>query len=240
MKKLLILLPVIITLYWWTTPQTVQGPSSEHEFEYIVRTTANASTSDILPLIIALHGNGDSAENFFDSLLKDFDYPARFVLLRAPLEFPGAGRKSSAWPMKAGSVREYCDAVADAVPVLAGEFPTKGKPVVLGFSGGAICAYCLAAFHSELFSYIFPLSGKLPGGLITPGIATDSSSTKVIAFHGTRDQVIGYNQGKAAVSNLKQGGINADLVTFNGVHLDIFMSAKNLFFNQLRISVNQL
>jgi predicted esterase len=51
--------------------------------------------------------------------------------------------------------------------ILLERFPTEGKPIVLGFSSGAILAYYMAAYHGEDFSYVFPLSGRLPGEILT-------------------------------------------------------------------------
>jgi hypothetical protein len=85
MKKLLILGSVLLLIgiiYWWNLPNTVQGPSSNLEFQYITRITGDGGSSDTLPMILALHGHGDTPENFFNTLLKRFDDQARFIVLK--------------------------------------------------------------------------------------------------------------------------------------------------------------
>lgn len=230
-KLLLVLLPlVVVSYFWWKSfPRTVQGPLSGLEFEYIVRTTAGGGSSERLPMVISLHGSGDNPSHFYETLLEGFDRPARFVLLNG-----------NTWPTNSGGLREYGDALADAVPVLLERFPTKGKPIVLGFSAGAYYAYYLAARHAERFSYIFPLSGKLYGELAKTEAPPYINGARVIAFHGTRDQVVGFSQGKAAVESLRKRGLSAELVTFAGEHIDIFLSERPAVLKRLGGAVKEI
>ncbi len=237
MKKLFVLLLLGSLLYWWMLPNIVQGPSSNYEFEYITRISGNGDSSGTLPMVIALHGNGDTPDNFFDTLLNDFDYPARFVLLRGPKNYGGrfGGR---AWPMNVSGLQECGDALADSTSVLLERFPTEGRPILLGFSGGAYVAYYLATFHADLFSYIFPLSGGLPEGIITSETASHNNGTKVIAFHGNKDQLVAFNRGKAAVESLREKGVFTEFVTLNGGHLEVFLSSNSLLLKRLSDAVN--
>jgi phospholipase/carboxylesterase len=233
MKKLLVLLLLTGAIYWWRLPPTVKAPSSDQEFEYIVRITGEGSGSAALPMIIALHGNGDTPAYFFDTLLKDFSYPARIIAVKGPMSHPGGRHGGSAWPIDINGLRECGDALADAISVLAGRFPTQGQPVILGFSGGAYVAYYLAAHHSDYFSHILPLSGGLPGRLMSAEEGGADYGAAVTAFHGTRDQVINFSQGKAAVENLRRRGVRAELISFDGGHLGVFTSANGILLNQL-------
>jgi predicted esterase len=234
MKKLIVIVLLAGVIYWWWLPHTVQGPLSGHEFEYIIRTSGDSSSSDTLPMVIALHGNGDTTDNFFETLFEDFDYPARFVLVRGPVDYAGGSLGGRAWPMDAGGLSEYGDALADAVPVLLERFSTEGKPIVVGFSGGAFFAYYLAACHSDMFSYIFPLSGGLSNTL---SCESRNAGARMIAFHGNKDQVIDYKRGMAAVQNLKLRGLTAELITFDGGHIDIFRSANRVLLDKLRDAI---
>ncbi|HDO25070.1 MAG TPA: hypothetical protein ENG95_00315, partial [Nitrospirae bacterium] len=236
MKKLIALFIITLTIgmvIWWRSPATVQGPLSEQEFEYIVRTSGNADPSEALPMIIALHGHGDTPDNFFNTLLKGFDHPARFIMIKGPVDYPGVDMSGSAWPTEAGELSECGNAVADAVSVLLERYPTEGLPILLGFSSGAYMSYYIAAFHANKFSHIFPLSGRLLKDLMSTEIVSYENGARIIAFHGNSDQIVGLNQGKAAVRNLRQRGLTAELVTFNGGHLEVFYSAKHLLMNHL-------
>ncbi len=75
---------------------------------------------------------------------------------------------------------------------------------------------------------------------MTTEMISFSKGAKVIAFHGTKDQVVGFYNGKVAVENLRQRGLTAELVTFNGGHIGVFLSANNLFLNHLGNAVNEI
>ena len=230
MKKLLIVALLAGAIYWWWLPKSVQGPLSDHAYEYIIRASGEGGSSDTLPMIIALHGNGDTTNHFYESLLQDFDEPARFIVVRGPVEYAGVSLGGRAWPMDIEGLREYGDALADAVPVLLERYPTDGKPVVVGFSGGAFIAYYLAACHADQFSYLFPLSGGLPSRL---SCDSGAGGARVIAFHGRKDQLVSFNRGMNAVNALKERGLSAELIDFDGGHIDIFRSAKRDLLNRM-------
>jgi len=243
MKKLLVIFLLLIVtaiFFWWRSPHTVQGPSSDHGFEYITKISGHGSSSDILPMVIALHGNGDTPDNFFNTLLKRFDYPARFIVVRGPINYPGVSYKGRAWPSDIKGIEEYGNALNDAVTVLKEDFPTSGKPVVLGFSGGAFIAYYLAAAHPDRFSYIFPLSGRLSGAQMITGTTPLTEGAKVIAFHGTGDQLIAFDNGKSAVRTLQEMGVNAELVAIDGGHLGVFTSGNDLLLSHLSNALKEI
>jgi phospholipase/carboxylesterase len=241
MKRLFALVLILGGLYWWwSEPNRVNGPVSGYEFEYTVRTSGDGVSAERLPMVIALHGLGDTPENFYQTLLKDLDYPARFILLRGPLGHSGGKPDGRDWPVSSDDLREYGSALADEVPVLLNRFPTKGKPIIVGFSAGAYYAYYLAAFHADQFSFVFPISGGLPVELPGPGVRYGDGGAQVIAFHGKQDQVIEFQQGKAAVDNLTRMGIAVSFITFDGGHLEVFRSLKGRFVDELRDSVERL
>ncbi|MBI5674844.1 MAG: hypothetical protein HZC48_03295 [Nitrospirae bacterium] len=243
MKKLVALLLFILfigIIYWWRLPSTVKGPSSEQKFEYIVRISGNGDSSDALPMIIALHGNGDIPGNFYDTLLKDFNYPARFIVMKGLIDVPSSFLSGRGWPMDDKELSKCGEEMADAISVLLERYPTKGRPVVLGFSSGAFVAYYLAAFHADRFSYIFPISGRLSGNLLTAKKVSHDDDAKVIAFHSKGDGIIAFSSGAAAVESLKQIGLDAEMVTFDGGHTDIFRSGKEILLNHLSDAVNEI
>lgn len=240
MKKLVVLLLFIGITYWWWLPYTVKGTASDQKFEYIVRISANGDSSDALPMIIALHGNGDTPANFFDTLLKDFNYPARFIVMRGLIDVPSSFFSGRGWPMDDKALSKCGDDMTDAISVLLERYPTKGQPVVLGFSSGAFVAYYLAAFHADRFSYIFPLSGGLSGNLLKDKTVSYDNGARIIALHSKGDGIIAFSSGAASVESLKQIGLNAEMVTFDGGHIDIFRSGKQILMNHLSDAVNEI
>lgn len=235
MKRLLAILLLIAAIAFWWPARTIQGPSSDHEFEYLVRVSADGGSSDTLPMVISLHGDGGSPESFYKYLLKDIDYPARFIMLRGPKSVYG----KDGWPRTDGGVQKYGDAIADAVSALVDRFPTKGRPLALGFSSGGIYSYYLAAYHGNMFSYVFPLSGDLPPELITIDTEPYTDGAKVIAFHGKGDQVVSFNRGASALNNLKQRGLSVEMVTYDGDHNGI-LSVKKIILDRLKEAMEDI
>lgn len=243
MRILRFLIPILVIagiFVWWRQPYSVKGPSSDKAFQYIIRISGEGNTSGPLPMIIALHGHGDTPDHFFDTLLKSFPLQARFIVPRGPIDYPGIGLSGRAWPSDVDGIRTYGDALADALSVLKDEYSTSGKPIALGFSGGATMAYYLASSHANAFSHIFPLAGSLPAALDGNDLPSTENTAQITAFHGMKDQVIGLNRGQAAVAMLKKRGLKAKLVTLDGGHLEVFRSANSLVLTHLGEAVSRI
>jgi hypothetical protein len=54
------------------------------------------------------------------------------------------------------------------------------------------------------------------------------------------DQVIGFNNGKAAVKSLKKIGWDAELITIDGGHLGIFRSGNKLLVEHLSDAIYEI
>lgn len=220
MKKILVILAVLGVLYWWFADPTISAPDHAVEFGYVVRYSGNGRGGDLLPMLVALHGNGDKAGNFYDTALDALQAPARILLLKGPLSY-GTGQ---AWPWENDDFSRYGDAVDEAVRLLSLKYPTSGKPVLLGFSGGAMMAYYLAAVHGDTFSSIFPVSGRLTENMLAD--QEISPGARVYAFHGKQDNVIPFGNGQQAVQFLRSQGIPVKFTDFDGDHLGLFTTIK--------------
>jgi predicted esterase len=91
------------------------------------------------------------------------------------------------------------------------------KVLVGGFSQGAIVAYALAARHPEIV-YTFPIAGLLPASLIPHD---HTPTAPVFAMHGTDDDVIEVDLGRATVAAFQADGAKAELQEFPGVGHEI-------------------
>jgi len=222
-KKLLTAIIVAVIVFWWLKVPTVTAPGSDVSFRYRVEYTGGAGRRDRVPLLVALHGNGDKPEHFFETALDGIETPARVVLIQAPIP---TGVGGGAWPMDTAGVRRYGPALASAIRVLTEEFPSAGRPVVFGFSGGAVMAYYLAAAYPERYGAVVPVSGRLTADMIDAVPALSESSAEVYAFHGSQDRVIGIAGGRAAAGLLESRGIRVRFSVFDGGHLGVFTNAK--------------
>ncbi len=219
MKKYLVIIAVIVLVNWWFTDPTIDV--NDLSFSYIVKYSGNANEDDMLPMVVALHGNGDTTQNFYETALDKINAPARIILLEGPMPHS----KGSAWPWSADDFMLYGKAINDAIESLTFKFPTKQKPILLGFSGGGMMAYYQAIKHGNSYSYIFPVSGRLSKELLGDG--SISLGAKVFAFHGKSDGVVSINGGRNAVNILKKNGAFANFVEFDGGHHGIFNQMKS-------------
>ena len=134
---------------------------------YIELVTGGAAADAELPLIIALHGRGDTAEDFAP-LFRDFAVPARVAVLRPPHAWGGG----QAWFIGArahvdnrAAIAAELLALADRVVATAEAIRARPsdarRPVVMGFSQGGMLAWAVALEHPRAFSAAFPASGFL-------------------------------------------------------------------------------
>jgi phospholipase/carboxylesterase len=180
--------------------------------------TGGADRDDPLPLVIALHGYGDTPENF-QAIFTDWPFAARVIVPRG-YEEAGRGR---AWfqarvqggePELSRGAIAAADRLAPWIAAMAKSRPTIGRPIVTGFSQGGILSFTLATRHPEVIGTAIPLAGLLPqGAQPIPGRPT----APVIALHGDADSIVPYGGAKAGVATLVASQAQAELVTYPGV-----------------------
>jgi phospholipase/carboxylesterase len=237
MKKLILLIIIIsflALLQWWFKDPTIDVPTNNLSFGYIVKYSGNSGRSDSLPMLVALHGNGDSVKNFYETVLDQLNVPTRIILLKGPLSY-GTG---SAWPWTPDDFDKYGKAVNEAIELLAAKYPTRGKPILLGFSTGGMMAYYQAVKYGDTYSYIFPVSGQLSEKML--GNGAPRSGAEVSAFHGKEDNVISISSGRSAVNVLRSKGIEVNLTEFNSGHHGIFTDMKSAITQAIEQKINSL
>ena len=221
MKKALVILVVVGLAIWWFREPTIKVSSNDVSFGYIVKYSGNSTRHDTLPMLVALHGNGDTAGNFYDTALDQISVPARIVLLKGPISYGRGG----AWPWSDEDFAQYGRAVSEAAELMADKYPTAGKPMLLGFSGGGMMAYYQAVNHGDTYSCIVAVSGQLAEARL--GNEPSRPGAEVRAFHGKSDNVVAFGGGKGAVRLLQARGVNVTLTEFAGGHLGIFTDMKS-------------
>lgn len=224
MKKIIPLLLLLIVAVWWFSDSTIQTSSNDINVNYRVKYTESASRGDTLPMLVALHGNGDTMENFYASALNEYSVPVRIILIEGPIASPGA--MAHAWPWNADTFELYSEAINEAIELLAIKYPTKQKPILLGFSGGGMMAYYQAIKFGSSYSYVFPISGRLSQDMLGDDLANIGAD--VIAFHGKSDGVVSINGAKVAIGILKEKGASVHLTEFDGGHQGVFRSMKSI------------
>ena len=191
--------------------------AAPEKLSFVERTSGGASAEDTLPMLIVLHGLGDTPEDFLE-LFAGLREKARVIAVRAPDPwsvgtswYPIHGTPSE----KSRAIRRRADAVAELARTLPRARPTVGKPVVSGFSQGGVLSFALAADHAALFRAALPIAGAWPSDLPTPTKPPPGFS--VLAFHGERDRRIPFADGEDAVKRLASAGYHATMRSFPGV-----------------------
>lgn len=186
--------------------------------EIVGATEASAGPVAPPPLIVALHGLGDVPEHFIQ-VLRALPLRARVAAARAPTPFA----QGYAWlpPSRPSDIDERAQPVlraaerlTPAIFALAAARPTCGRPIVVGFSQGAMVAYGLAVSPRPAISVAFPIAGYLPPSLIPARVP--AGAPRIVAMHGTADIVVAFRDDVGSVSGLARAGYAIELRRYPG------------------------
>jgi phospholipase/carboxylesterase len=206
-------------------PAPVPEPLRAGELVYVERILGGADASDPLPMIVAIHGLGDTPDNFAH-VLDTFPGKARLILPQGvdpldPLDgggfswFPIRARDPDVEALSAG-IRASADKIAAAIEVLAKRRPTQGRPIVTGFSQGGMLTFALAITHPEVVGLALPIGGWLPPPL-APTAGPGGDQPAIVAFHGTDDRAVAFEPTAASIEQLRGLGYDVTLRVYEGV-----------------------
>ena len=178
---------------------------------------------DRLPLLFVLHGAG-ADEKDLDGVFADWTVPVRIVSFRGPARHGAGyiwdkGEGMSAQEAKAaqmGMFRNVAKSIAAAAPELVERYPTRGKPMVFGFSRGASLAWYLGAHHPEEFSAVFAVAGALEPELME-GFAP-GARPPFFAYHGRSDPVVPLVRGRRTADAVSALTRHVYFQEFDGRH----------------------
>jgi len=190
---------------------------------YVEVLTGGATADAELPLIIALHGRGDTAGDFA-SLFHDFKARARVAVLRPPHVW-GTGQ---AWfleayahaqnrPRTAAELMALADRVVATAEAIAAKHPTRGRPVVMGFSQGGMLAWAVAIARPRAISASFPVAGFLFAEILEKARVDAAAIPPIVAFHGDADPLVPVEEDRRGVRALEKRGVHADLRIYPGL-----------------------
>ncbi len=179
------------------------------------RGLANASADESSPVVVGIHGRGDSPESFSD-MLHTYEGRARFVFPRAEEPYDeGFSWFSLAKGMDERTVAENVGRAAEALHTRLASLVGKRRYVVVGFSQGGFLSYALAAKYPDEIVCALPVAGALPAPL-RPQKWT-SSRPSIFAFHGEDDGVVAVEWDRTTNAELLRAGADAHLVTYPGL-----------------------
>lgn len=219
---------------WWFEDSSNSLPSDGISFSYIIKYSGNGRRSDTLPMLVALHGDGDTTDNFYETALDQYNVPARIILIKAPILHD----MGNVWPYSATQFAKYGKAFSAAIDKLTVTYSTVGKPILLGFSGGGTMTYYQAVKHGDSYSYIFAISGLLFKEQLTDG--SSCPSAKVYAYHGKNDEVVAFSAGEVAVNLLIKRGVKISFSEFEGDHHGLFTQMKSKITLKIEEKIKEL
>jgi len=224
-------------------PSTAQAPSTppipelpaEHGLTVVERWTGGAQPGDDVPIVVAVHGLGDSAEHFA-WLMESYPEPARVVLPQGPTPFGPDGfawmtlRTRDARPQELAA---QVDQAAARVAALCRDLGQDGrKPVLTGFSQGGMVSWTVAVRHPDTIAAAVPLSGYLPTPLAAP--PEGRSPAPIHALHGDADRVVPLKLAREGQQALAAQGHQAELTAYPGVQHRIPRPVRARLYQELQ------
>ena len=184
--------------------------------------TGGAAEGARLPLLIALHGRGDDPARWSQHVESMVAAPARVLLLRAPMRL-GNGFEWFRYAGEGAPVAPIGRQMAAAMPRLVAtidaairERPIAGRPIVTGFSQGAMMTYALAVRHPDRIAAAYPVAGFLVQRELR-AIVDPARVPPIVAFHGTADRVIPIARDRRSVAALRARGVRIELREHPGI-----------------------
>lgn len=178
------------------------------------------------PLLVALHGNGGTAESFapeFSSLWRDS------LLVAVPQgEYEGpAGGRSWFFLTSDRTLWERYDTrtvshVVELVAAIGDRYPV-GEVFVLGFSQGASLAYMIGLRNPARVAGVLAIGGVLPeidepGSIVHAQHVADARNVRVFVARGTSDAAVGRDAFVSQRDFLLANGYSVTACEYSGGH----------------------
>ncbi len=190
-----------------------------------------------LPMVVMVHGLGDRPESMLQ-VMAGLPGPVRVIAPRAPTPW---GDKGYAWftsrvrdgdtALLEAQMRVGAEAMAAQLREVQQARPTKGKPVIAGFSQGGMLSFTVAAHHPDVVAKAVPVAGWLPPGLV-PSHAPPGAPP-IVALHGDADSVLPLAPTQASVDGLRAAGFTVELQVFEGVEHQIPADVRAALYQQV-------
>ncbi len=195
---------------------------AEGPFRCLVRTPEGWDGESELPLVLGIHGLGDTPEGFMGLWEVVGQWDCMFAVPQAPSPFLVGDRIGYTWFYswdEGGSESALLsrDYVLTLLDRLEEEYPVSGV-LLFGYSQGGGMTYMVGLHEPERFTALAPFSGWLDSSVITGEEIAAASGVPVRITHGEQDGMVEYDAALAADSMLSEAGYDVELTTFQGKH----------------------
>jgi phospholipase/carboxylesterase len=196
-----------------------QGWGRVAEFHYLESVRGGARADERLPMVVLIHGLGDEPRRDWLDLVPRAAR-ARVIMPRGPTPYHGG---FSWFPFEIGDHRSdglaktlgpRAEQLAAALKLLQARRPTRGRPIVAGFSQGGMLSFAMATRYPERFELVVPISGGLPDALWPVRAAPGAARLPIRALHGARDTIVPIEPARELTQRLRKLGYDATLREF--------------------------
>lgn len=208
------------------------------QFPCLVRKPANLKPQVNYPIVIGLHGGGNTPESIISLWDKVGDLEFMYVAPQAPFPMNSGNAVVFDWgnwptgntKLIEKSLKISENYIVDVIEKISEQFNSKDI-YLLGWSQGAIMTYLVGIKHSHLLKGLICMSGP---GLLSPlanpfgepsspdwlpekDIA-GASKLKVFITHGSKDELATIDLGRKSADILKNHNHNVIYREFDGDH----------------------
>ena len=190
-----------------------------------------------VPLLVALHGKGDSLDRFEAEALEAVPDEWGLLVPSAPLPRDSrTGREGGighSWYLYDGDTPEFRASLGRAetflvdlvtrVRMRAWDHMVEGRPVdpkrmaLLGFSQGAYLAGVTAMRHSGLFGAAVLAGGRLKSEMLEPWFG-EAKGLRILGIHGRDDRSVGADPCRRSIEAASAAGLPAEFREMDGGH----------------------
>ncbi|MEL7045982.1 MAG: hypothetical protein AAGL66_13300 [Pseudomonadota bacterium] len=189
---------------------------------YAATVTSGADEASELPLVIALHYmTGSPATSLED--YGGIDVPVRLLSLQGLHELDGGYSwfPDGYYELDAASQLEVTvrvsDRIARFIRAAVQAYPTRGKPILTGYSQGADLTHMIALRESGLVFAGIPMGGRFPDAWVDSAPAGAELPAKMVLYHGAVDTTVDVGESIAAATYYTAKGVSVVLRTYAGV-----------------------
>jgi len=193
-------------------------------FPFRIRFPEDFDPEEPTPLLIGLHGLGDSPEGYL-RLWEAFDLPD-FIFAVPPALYPFSvgsevGYSWFQWgddPVEMLRLDSLAvDYVMSLIEELRGEYSIS-EVYLLGFSQGCGMTWMTGLSHPDEFAGLIGFGGWLNSSYLTPEILREAEGVRAFVSHGTADGSVEYTEAEITVATMQENGIDVTFVPFEGGH----------------------
>lgn len=211
--------------------------------DYLEAMRGGAKPTDRVPMVVLIHGLGDSPRPDWLDLVAH-DVRARVVMPRAPIPW---GERGYAWfPFRVGdaqaaglakTLEPAAQQLTAAIASLVAQRPTRGAPIVAGFSQGGMLSFALAIEHPERYAFVLPIAGGLPEVMWPTRAPAAAARLPIRALHGAEDTIVPIEPARRLVKHMQKLGFDAKLAEFPGLGHSIDFVVRERVIRELRGAV---